>query len=307
MRISTMTICLMFAVFAGAACAQNPPTPPPPPEPPRAPEPPRPPDSAGAPRERALQEKATEMQQKMAEEQNRMADAQRRMADSQRKLAVDAARGTLNLTFRGPGGQQPDLIGTEPMSSEVEAQWREDLRVMDKLLNDQLASAAISTYPWAMGIKLSSLGQSEPMYIEGLGCVFTCRSGVPLAEGSGGATTKGTLQVQPSAWDRAKRELSGQGKTEYGDLLLKVKQPRMEFDQAALDRLIESILKTLPEATNIRHLAPEQFVIVTVMGTNDDGTPMRLTMKAQKSHIDAAAKGELSQQAFADRVARRIR
>ena len=307
MRISVLMVCLAGVLFTAVACAQTPPAPPAPPEPPEAPvapEPPLAPASVGAPGERNLQDKVAEVQRKMADEQKRMADAQRRMADDQRKMAVDMARGTLKLNFSGPAAERPVLIGTEPMTPEIETEWREDLRVMDKLLSDQLSSAAISSYPQAMGIKLWSLGQSEPMYIEGLGCVFTCRAGIPLAEGKSGATTKGTLQVQPSAWDRARREISGQGRLEYAEL--KLKQPQLNFDHAALDRLIESILKTLPEATNMRHLAAEQYVIVTVVGADEDGTPMRLTMKAQKNDIDGAAKGTLTADDFAKRVLHRI-
>ena len=316
MRISVLMACIVSLVLTATACAQTPPAPPTPPEPPLAPqppEPPQPPVSVSAPSEQELQNKVAEVHERMKDEQKRMVDAQRRMlesqgrmAESQQRMAVDAARGTLALNIRGPATPQPVLIGTEPMSSQIEAEWREDLRVMDKLLSDQLSSAAISTFPQAMGIKLWSLGQSEPMYIEGLGCVFTCRSGVPLAEGNNSATTKRAPQQQPSAWDKAKREITGQGTVEYTEFF-KGKEPRTEFDQAALDRLVGSILKTLPEATNIRHLAPAQFVIVTVVGTDEDGTPMRLTMKAKKGDIDGMAKSAFSPAAFADRVTRRIR
>lgn len=307
MRTSTLMFCLvMMVVWPAAACAQaQPPLPPAQPAPP--PRPPRPPQP-----ELQHERSADEAQREAQAAQRGAAAAQLEAAAAQRAAAADARAdvdGALKLKFqwRGAAVERPALVVTEPVSPDVEAQWKEDLRVMDKLLDDQLSPARLTLYPQAMGIKLMSLGQSEPTYIEGLGCLFTCRVGFPLAEGSGGGTTQPAPAAQPSAWDRAKRELSGHARGEHPDLLLQSKAPRMSFDQAALDRLIEGIIKVLPEATNIRHLPPEQFVVVTVLGTDDGGAPMRLTMKAKKSDIDQAAKGTISPEDFARRVARRVR
>ena len=212
------------------------------------------------------------------------------------------------LALRPSATERPALIVTQPMSAEVEAQWKEDLRVMDKLLTDQISPVSTSAYPQAMGIRLTTLGQAEPTYIEDLGTLFTYRVSLPLAQADGQSATRRAAGAQPSsAWDRAKRELNDPRISGYGAFAGPKEQSRAAFEQRDLDRLIVSILKILPEAANIRHLPPEQFVVVSIVGTDDAGAPMRLTLKALKKDINDASKGSITADEFARRVARRVR
>ena len=105
---------------------------------------------------------------------------------------------------------------------------------MDKLLADQISRVNVDAYPQAMGIKIMSLAQTEPMYIEGFGVIFTYRIGIPLARGSGAGTSQPTTAAQSSAWERARRDLATRRRWSTGDVLTVAPKPRsLDYRQAA--------------------------------------------------------------------------
>lgn len=191
------------------------------------------------------------------------------------------------------------IIATDPMDAAAQAEWREDLGVMDKLLRQAVTGSELDV---AMGIMVKT-SRIAPMYIEGAGVVLGTGVPWPLAPGAGkdADSATGKPPERPSAWERTRRELKGEPAPETWGA---ANHPA--FDQAKVDSLVGAILKTLPEATNFRHLKPDESVFITVGGIDGDGTPVRLTLKAKKSDIDAAAKGTLEPEAFKQRVARRI-
>jgi hypothetical protein len=139
-----------------------------------------------------------------------------------------------------------------------------------------------------------------PIYLEGCGAVFSSAVNWPLAAVEKGTATRESKPRDPaSAWERARRELNGTADPSRS-------QMPPAFEQARLDELINEIVKVLPEATNFRHLKPEQFVFITIAGADEANAPLRLTLKARKSDIDEAAGGKITPQEFAQRVVRRI-
>ena len=195
------------------------------------------------------------------------------------------------------------------MDAAVESDWREDLNVMDKLLRDETSRVSGDALPQAMGIRLRTIGQTEPMYLEGFGALFSYRVNIPLAGGKGGAGGGTRPAAPPTAWDRARDELSGRrpdGEVP-GQWTLRVPgPPPTPFDQAKLDELVNAIVRILPEARNFRHLADDEYVVVTIAGASDAAAPMRMTFKARKSDIDQAAAGKITPAQFNERVSRRI-
>jgi hypothetical protein len=246
-----------------------------------------------------------------------------------RLLAADpmAAQQLAYNTFaRGVrrGGDPVAVVGTEPMEPAVIDAWREDLLVMDKLLRHAVSAGAASyrdMQPRVLGldIKMNDT-RVPPTYVEGAGVILTTAVGFPLLPGERPATQPERPRQRPSAWDRAKREVSGGGSgggssnialgriawVPDGDEMGFDAQPAVEYDQARLDALAEAIVKALPEATNFRHLKQDEFVFVTIVGHGETGVPARLTLKAKKSDIDAAAKGTITPEAFKSRVATRV-
>ena len=198
----------------------------------------------------------------------------------------------------GPTADTPAIVTTEAIDETTQSEWKEDLNVMEKLLRDKLSQ--VSDGGSAMGIKLMMLGRASPIYVEWCGAIFSASVNFPLAPaGKGSATREARPRDQASAWERARRELKGENSPVQG-------QPPPAFEQAKVDELIDAIVKVLPEATNFRHLKPDEFVFVTVAGVDEDAQPVRLTLKAKKVDIDAAAGGKITAEEFAKRVARRI-
>jgi hypothetical protein len=250
---------------------------------------------------RARTEQARELQQNIAKMQS---DLGRSYAD------VGKREGALKFAWAGgrvPSPDSPVIISTQPIDSTAATEWKEDLQVMDKVIREEVARGGADD-PQAMGIKLTMLGRSGPMYVEGAGAIFSASVNFPLAPI--GATT-GKKDEKPrdpaSKWEKAKRELSGYpmparrvdgGEVEEG--------PALVFDQAKVDQLKSAMAKALVEASNIRHLAGNESVFVTIVGIDEGAMPVRWTLKAAKADIDAAAAGKLSPEEFAKRIAQRV-
>jgi hypothetical protein len=227
-------------------------------------------------------------------------------ADQAYALAEHARQGKGYSVFGVSPNERPVLIVTGSISDEVVSQMKEDLVVMDKLLGDDVARAGGGAVaPHAMGIKLMSLATMEPTYIEGLGAVFQYRVNMPLAGGEGG-NGQTRPAAPPSAWDRAKRELAIRN---TDGRIVKTWSTKIElppYDPARVEELRQLILKTLPEAKNIRHLKDGDVVIVTIAGTDDAAKPVRMTFKAKKEHIVLAGNDGMAGEDFEHLVAQRV-
>lgn len=253
--------------------------------------------------QKQIQRGAADIRRQAVEVARAKAQIGRVKADLERERGLMLPDFTLNTLVRSPDA--PVVISTRPAEAERQAELREDLKVMDKLVREESARAGAGE-PHAMSIKLTMVGREAPMYVEGAGAVFHADVNWPLAPAGGAGGTKDDRpRDAASKWDRAKRELSGRrlrvnvdGKT--------LTSPPLVFEQARLDVLREALLAVLPEATNIRHLAEDENVFITIQGSDDGGTPVRMTLKASKADIDAAAAGKITAEEFAQRVAQRI-
>jgi len=78
------------------------------------------------------------------------------------------------------------------------------------------------------------------------------------------------------------------------------------FDQGRLDELRTNLARVMVEAANIRQLKENESVFITIAGIDDGGAPVRMTLKASKADIDAAAAGKLNPDEFAKRIVQRI-
>jgi hypothetical protein len=217
-------------------------------------------------------------------------------------------RATFRPTVASDG---PVLLLTQQLATNAEAELTEDLQIMDRLLRNAVARADTSAGdgPTVMGIRLTAINRGLPLYIEGAGAVFSATVNWPLAPRDGAAPAgrrdgNEKPKTSDSAWERAKRELHGAHMVgAYGK---GAAQEPPAFDQAKVDQLIDSIVKTLPEATNVRHVDADEHLFMTVVGLGEGGAAVRLTLKARKSDIDATAKGSMSPAEFRKRVGTRI-
>ncbi len=216
----------------------------------------------------------------------------------------------------GAPNPEPAIITTAPLDAAVRAEWQEDLKVMDKLLRDEINRVDGDSPRHAMGIRvfLSNRSAEQPMYLDGCGAVFSYDTDIALAA-SGKKTEPKQEKKTTSAWDNAKRQVTS---SSYSNDNVQVwvhssqsgfsnldKQPR-EFDAAKLDELSEAVIGMLVEARNIRHLKTGESVIVTISGSNDAGEPARFTFKARKEDIDLFAGGKINLEEFKKKVARKV-
>jgi hypothetical protein len=183
---------------------------------------------------------------------------------------------------------------------------------MNKLLGDAvMRGSGESTPPEAMGIRMMMMGgKVEPMYVENCGAVFGFSVNATLAAAS--VDAKEAVESPGdavSAWERAKRVLEGENAGGFPPGFPGTLPPRPQakkYKESVVDDIVDAALKVLPEATNLRHLADGEAVLVTIAGVDEAGEPVRLTLKATKSDIDKAASGALKPKDFKERVARRV-
>lgn len=221
--------------------------------------------------------------------------------------------------------QKPLIIRSADMSPKDEANLQEDLAVMahllDKALDDLPGGQARARS--AMGIDVfvnPASGASGTMYLQGYGALFLLNVGFPLL-----APASNAPEEKPSgdsAWEEARQELYGQS------LEPQTLAPQgEEFSEEKVNRLKETLLKTLKNASNIRGLQGDLTVcvlggpdssLVSMTTLNPNGphhiwelsgngqsAPAHgtvLTIKVTKADVDAFAKGELKFSDFRERA-----
>ncbi|MBI5388493.1 MAG: hypothetical protein HZA90_27830 [Verrucomicrobia bacterium] len=229
-----------------------------------------------------------------------------------------AKSATRALAYSGASGSaaaEPALIFTGSMEADVRAAWLEDLKVMDKLLRDEINRANGDSPRQALGIHvfLWDQGAAQPMYLEGYGALFRYNADLALAS-SGKKVEAKEEPTTSSVWENAKREVSGQSSEDSAHVWLHSYQtrpgapkPARKFSAAKLDELVDAVVNVLGEAKNIRHLRADEHVTVTISGADDAGSPARLTFKAKKEDIDRFGSGQIKLEEFKSKVAQSAR
>ncbi len=233
---------------------------------------------------------------------------------------VPTPRGHVLATSFNRAGvpDSPALIVSRPMNANMRGEWQEDLRVMDKLLRDEVRRVGGDTSREAMGIRLWFDGQAhspgaKPAYLEDYAVLFSYQVAFPLAGTTNAAPGRAERKTD-SAWERARSEVRSKGVTEVNGVTKVYEYSQSgdgpstaaAFDADKVEALINGLVQMLGEAKNIRHLKSDEFVIVTVSGSDDAGKPLRLTLKVSKADIDKLADGKLKPEEFRSKVAQNL-
>jgi hypothetical protein len=297
-------------------------------------------EKAGAyAQEQVLRETQQAMKQvKQAMERVRSKMAQGDLAEPEEPGADDGEPVTqfYNVIGNGegmPGQQNRLIIRTSEADPASMSDIREDLAVMSRIVNKAVDRAVgRPARDSAMGIVLSALpGSRRPdsLYLEGYGTVFFVNVKFPLVPSAPKDEDK-AAQTPDSTWEQTKRELSVERpavprlwEVPSGDV-------PAEYKSEPVDALKKELLESLKNATNLRHLKPEESVTIAVIGhrsaalgrlkrvgtMNKSGTrkaelhavdvsgraPDResmLTIRVKKADVDAFAKGEIDSAEFA--------
>ena len=247
-------------------------------------------------------------------------------------FAVSTTQGVLDQLFPRGGGavRGPIIVGGD--SKNINA-LTEDLTVMMRIL-EKSAGAKADGPPTASGILVFSFSQPNSpraFYLDGYGAMFVLSVKYPLMAPPTKDSTN-TNDATNSEWEKAKEEVYGR----RGALEDRIKAGQgEEFDAQRVESLQNQIITDLANAKNIRHLKPDEFVTVVVLGGGTRPTMTRsatrggggrggasvgiemrdlrtsggnagaqstATLRAKKSDIDAFAKGKLSSEEFRKKV-----
>ncbi len=289
------------------------------PEPPEAPEPPE--DALGENIEHSIQLWNT---------------------DDGASFAIGGGAGGSVFGVGGPfgGGVEPLIVPAGEAKDDQLAETREDLTILSRILRK--AASRTDGREEAMGIVLSSLPglrQPQAMYLGGYGAVFVLNVQFPLAPAPD-VEKQPTEKTGNTAWDEARREIYGPKKSP--DSLWIKALPRHEptYDADRVARLKRELIEALKNASNLRHVADDEEVVVAVSSGTGVGAgarelhvvrvekdvrsegrstgrkpevvqrrervssapESRLVLRVKKADVDACAAGKLDHDAFAKRV-----
>ena len=242
------------------------------------------------------------------------------------------------------GGGSPGrtlIIRTSDTDTKAQANLEEDLAVMSRIFDKALDQALSDDHSRrVMGIDVFFAPGSSPirsLYLDGYGALFLMNVNFPLLPPPDKAEPAKEKSDIDSAWEDAKRELSG--RPDAWDQVDKSFRfsgppgPEQEYDEKKVGDLKDSLLGALKNATNIRNLKSDENITVCVFGgpsagprrtrldvkrapdapsgdvvvasDSDDGVPARgsiLTIRAKKSDADLFAKGKLTPEDFRKKV-----
>jgi hypothetical protein len=108
--------------------------------------------------------------------------------------------------------------------------------------------------------------QVEALYLQGYGAVFVMEASFPLSPASEAGAADGN-EPQPAVdpvWQRARQRLYAPPGGTYGR-----RATPPQADRASFEEFKEDMVKTLKHAANIRHLGPEEWVILIILGQGE--------------------------------------
>lgn len=167
--------------------------------------------------------------------------------------------------WRSPAGRTL-LIHSTPKDPRVMAEIEEDLNVMTRLLEKAVEQQVKSTPVKKLGVVLHSMGQERPqaIYLDGYGTLFVLHVRVPLVPTGPSEKAETGAAPRQLPWDQARQELYGGGPGEFMPGI----EPPAAYDEKLVASLKQQLLAALENATHLRHLKPDDYVTVTLLGTS---------------------------------------
>ena len=232
------------------------------------------------------------------------------------------------------------VIRASKTDAKTIAAMEEDLRVMSRILHKALHQSGDDGQQRAMGISMLSVpdnGRARNIQIEGFGAIFLLNVNFPLVGPELKSDDTTTKEPTNSTWDQARRELYGRTDDPYMAATLAAYTSKPKYDAKRVEKLKDGLLDALKNASNIRHLTPEESVTVVVnsggssddlatalqihdklwtssaeQGNSTDATPnpmvhewkmessgqATMTIRAKKSDIDSFAKSKMTAEEF---------
>jgi hypothetical protein len=145
----------------------------------------------------------------------------------------------------------------------------EDLRILGYIVNETLGRPpADETTEYRLGVPLLLQSGGHPArasYIEGFGAIFTLQARIPLVAPAS-SETKPDSGNADSEWDKARQAIEGRSagsrswsQADNGE--------RPVYNVKLVETLKRRALAALRNATNLRRLGPDEYVVVTIVGS----------------------------------------
>jgi len=177
------------------------------------------------------------------------------------------------------------VVSAKSTDAKVMSEIEEDLNVMSRVFEKEVEREVGQDGPSsAMGIVILGAGDARSpnaIYLDGYGALFTLNVRFPLIAPAAKKEEPRTEKPADSLWDRTKREMFGPRdpaavhefmKGHIGEAV-RTKASEPKFDAAKVEGLKKSLVEALKNASNLRHLKPEDFVTVVAQnagsGTGD--------------------------------------
>jgi len=224
------------------------------------------------------------------------------------------------------------VIPTSDASPEKIAETAEDLRVMLQILREKLSEprmilGVLRDY----GSLLGDDRRAEAIYLQGSAALFVIGADFPPSSpaqepGRGEPPSQSQGEAADPVWQRARQKLYAPG--------ARTPSPSGQTQTMTFEQFQEELLRSLKHAANIRHIDPNELVVLTLVAQNGDASrtadadmmrqyrniygnddymttlgmghpaPAKtvLTMQAKKADIDAFAQGALDFDQFRRKV-----
>ena len=212
--------------------------------------------------------------------ETRVAAAPAPLTKANDRIALDS-RGQFLRTIVGNTGPGDVLaIRSSSVAPESEANLREDLNVMERILNKALGEKSDAT---AMGVKITfapGRDANSTMYLESFGALFLLNVDFPLLPPPVQPEMK-TETAGPqtgTAWEQAKKELYGpqdELKAKLAKEMTIIYDKKVggtsasKYDADQVARIKDSLALALRNAANIRDLRADEWVTVCVTSSAD--------------------------------------
>ena len=143
--------------------------------------------------------------------------------------------------------------------------------------------------------------RTKGIYLDGYGALFLIEVNFPLSAPPQAEEQEKQIEegVDP-VWIQAEQELYSPEKLEKKE---KETDPTKEYTAEKIEDLKRKLVKTLKHTANMKSLKADESVIISVKGRHSAASPTKvLIIRANKSDLDAFAKGELDFDKFVEKV-----
>jgi hypothetical protein len=219
------------------------------------------------------------------------------------------------------------VIPAEQIETKRLVTIMEDLTVMSRILDKKLGRSQNDPLFGTLSALSDARGGTQCIYLDGYGALFIIKVDFPLTPSVRAQDEEETEEPTDRVWEETRQEiLAGPGVIRRRKIRV---QPDKEhrYDAEKVEELKRNLIKSLRHAANIRNLEAGEWVIFTVMGEGSlpgeaggcgrchqpcegeseaarKGCPLAtvMTIRVDKSDVDAFAAGELDLDEFRETV-----